>query len=285
MSGISMRRSVGVVVLWSAVGAAMAAPPAGTVIRDCPECPEVVVLPIGAFTMGSVEDESGRDEDEGPAHIVTVASPFAMGKFEVTFAEWDACTAAGACERVEDDGWGRGRRPVINVGFDQAHAYARWLAAKTGQSYRLPMEAEWEYGARAGTKTSHYWGHGIDEACTQANVYDTGSDEKYRFGWGVFRCSDGFIETAPVGSFPANAFGLHDVLGNVWEWTEDCYTPGYVGAPTDGSARTDGSCHKRVSRGGGWNIYPAWVRSAYRYGLEPARRSNNLGFRIVRDVK
>ena len=213
----------------------------GKVFRDCPECPEMVVVPAGSFTMGSPSSEKGRYDGEGPQHRVTIPEPFAVGKYEVTFAEWDACVAAGGCygHRLYDPGWGRGQRPVIVVSWEDAKAYVGWLSRKTGERYRLLSEAEWEYAARAGTRTRYHWGHSIGR--NQANCDGCGSrwdDEK----------------TAPVGSFPANGFGLHDVHGNVWEWVEDCWHGSYAGAPTDGRAwATGGDCERRVLRGGSWN--------------------------------
>ena len=212
----------------------------GRVFRDCPECPEMVVVPAGSFMMGSPSHEAGRGDDEGPRHRVTIEKPFAVGKYEVTFAEWDACVADGGCggHRPEDEGWGRGRRPVINVNWDDAKAYVRWLNRKTGKQYRLPSEAEWEYAARAGTTTRYNWGDDIGRNRANCNGCGSRWDRK---------------QTAPVGSFRANVFGLHDVHGNVWEWVEDCLNYNYAGAPADGSPWTDGDCTlAAVLRGGSW---------------------------------
>ena len=237
----------------------------GTAFRDCPECPEMVVVPAGSFMMGSPSHEAGRDNDEGPAHRVTIAKPFAVGKYEVTFAEWDACVADGGCggHRPGDKGWGRGRRPAINVNWDDAKAYVRWLSDKTGKQYRLPSEAEWEYAARAGTTTRYSWGDEVGR--NRANCDGCGSlwDNE---------------QTAPAGSFRANVFGLHDVHGNVWEWVEDCWSGNYLGAPADGSAWESGDCSRRVLRGGSWfNIRGASVlRSAAGTGQETA--SSTTGF-------
>ena len=175
----------------------------GKVFRDCPECPEMVVVPSGSFMMGSPSGEKGRDSDEGPVHRVTFERPFAVGVYEVTFGEWDACVSGGGCggHRPSDRGWGRGRRPVINVNWKDAQAYVRWLSRKTGEEYRLLSESEWEYVARAGTRAAYWWGDGVGR--NRANCSD---------------CGDSYRYTAPVGSFSANPFGLHDVHGNVWEW-------------------------------------------------------------------
>jgi formylglycine-generating enzyme required for sulfatase activity len=194
----------------------------GGVFQDCMDvCPLIVVLPAGEFTMGSPPDEVGRKDTEGPQHKVTLARPFAVSKYEVTFAEWDACTAGGGCNRrpsPRDEGWGRGQRPVINVDWSDAKEYTAWLARKTGKTYRLLSEAEWEYAARAGTTTPYAFGNSI-------------------LDWpaGKLRAQYGAKMTAEVGSFPANRFGLHDMHGNVWEWVEDAWHWNYEGAPTDGS--------------------------------------------------
>ena len=230
----------------------------GRVFRDCLECPEMVVVPAGSFTMGSPSWEVGRDDDEGPQHRVTIPSPFAVGKYEVTFAEWDACVAGGGCNgyRPDDRGWGRGQRPVINVSWDDAKAYVAWLSRKTDQRYRLLSEAEWEYAARAGTTEPFHFGSTIstDQANYNGN-YTYGAGRK-----GVYR-----QKTMPAGSFPANGFGLHDVHGNVLEWVEDCWYPSYAGAPTNGSAWVSGGeCGKRVFRSSSWTSIPRILRSANR---------------------
>ena len=212
----------------------------GRAFRDCLDCPEMVVVPAGSLMMGSPPGEEGRSSDESPRHRVTIARPFAVGKYEVTFAEWDACVSAGGCggHRPGDLDWGRGSRPVINVNWKDAKAYVRWLSDKTGKQYRLMSEAEWEYAARGGTTTRYSWGDDIGR--NRANCEGCGSrwDDKL---------------TAPVGSFPANVFSLHDMHGNVWEWVEDCWNGNYRGAPSDGNAWMDGDCDIRVLRGGSWN--------------------------------
>ena len=230
--------------------AAITAGRPGTVFRDCAVCPEMAVVPAGSFTMGSPW------EDEGPQHRVTIGLPFAVGVYEVTFAEWDACVRAGGCGgyRPEGEGWGRDRRPVINVNWDDAQGYVRWLSRETGEGYRLLTEAEWEYVARAGTQTARYWGESESEQCRYGNGYDRTSHAEYAWDWNEpVACSDGYADTAPVGSFQPNAFGLYDVLGNVWEWTVDCWNDEYSGAPTDGSAWDVGDCSVRVLRGGSWS--------------------------------
>ena len=249
----------------------------GTALRDCPDCPEMVVVPAGSFMMGSPSHEAGRDSDEGPRHRVTIAKPFAVGKYEVTFAEWDACVAAGGCGgyRPDDGGWGRGRRPTINVNWDDAKAYVRWLSRKTGKPYRLPSEAEWEYAARAETSTPFHFGSTI--STSQANY-----DGNYMYGGGVkgvYR-----ERTVTVGSFPANGFGLHDAHSNVREWVEDCWNSNYAGAPADGSARMSGDCWNRVLRGGSWFFRPGYLRSAFRFRSGTGNRSGDGGFRVARTL-
>jgi formylglycine-generating enzyme required for sulfatase activity len=272
-------------LLIACVGLAWAADAAAApaAIRDCDQCPELVPIAAGEFNMGATPGEQGAEEDEGPPHRVTIGKPFAIGKYEVTHDEWDACVAERACERAADEGWGRGRRPVIHVNHAQAMAYTQWLSKKTGKTYRLPSEAEWEYAARAGSQEAQAWGVQAARACEFSNVYDQAAMQKYRFGWRAFPCDDQQVETAPVGSYAPNAFGLYDMLGNVWEWVADCYAP-YSATPTDGSAHTASGCDKRMSRGGSWNVFPIWVRYSYRYGLEPPLRSSNLGLRVVREL-
>ena len=257
----------------AAVAPADAAPRS---FRDCPECPQMVEVPAGAFTMGSPAGEPGRDVDEGPQHRVTITRPFAAGRCEVTFAEWDACAAAGGCRlRPSDQGWGRADRPVIDVSWNDARAYVRWLGLRTGKPYRLLSEAEWEYAARAGTTTTFHFGDRITTG--QANFDGDHTYRKSRRG--IFR-----ERTLPVGRFPANAFGLHDVHGNVSEWVGDCWQPDYSGAPVDGSASTAGDCRYRVIRGGAWLNIPGSVRSALRIEAEPGHVGHDLGFRVARDL-
>ncbi|MBT6830501.1 MAG: formylglycine-generating enzyme family protein [Rhodospirillaceae bacterium] len=245
--------------------------------RDCSDCPEMVVVPAGAFMMGSPESEVERNGDEGPLHKVAVRQRFAIGKYEVTITEWDACVAAGGCNayRPSDMGWGRGERPVINVSYEDAKAYTTWLSGKTGQAYRLPSEAEWEYAARAGTATSFHFGGTI--RIDQANyvgiqAYGSGERSGYR------------KQTVPVGSFPPNAFGLHDMHGNVYEWVEDCWNDSYANAPSDANVWTAGDCRIRVLRGGSWHDEPGNVRSASRFSLKSEGWNSYGGFRIARTL-
>ena len=245
---------------------------AGDAFRDCAECPELVVVPAGSFTMGSPQNEKDRDSDEGPQRAVTIARAFGVGKFEITFAEGDACVAGGGCGgyRPSDSGWGRGTRPVINVSWDDAKGYVEWLGRKTGKPYRLLSEAEWEYAARAGTTTRYGWGNEIGRS--NANCDGCGSQWDNR-------------QTAPAGSFQPNGFGLHDMHGNVWEWTEDCWHGSYAGAPVDGGAWvTGGECGRRVLRGGSWGNFPGYLRSAGRDGVDTGYRLNYRGIRVARTL-
>ena len=253
-------------------------PRAGEAFRDCAECPEMVVVPAGSFIMGSPASERGRDDYEGPQHRVTISQPFAVGKYEVTFEEWDACVRGGGCSHRSDyRGRGRGRRPVINVSWDDAQAYVSWLSRRTGRQYRLLSEAEWEYAARAGTRTRFHWGDSIGR--NRANCIGCGSRWSRR----------GDARAAPVGSFPANGFGLHDMHGNVWEWVEDCWHDSYLGAPSDGSAWTTGcddrnDSRKPVLRSSSWNNYPESVRSAVRARYRLGDHGFDMGFRVAQTL-
>ena len=255
--------------------------------RDCEECPELVVVPAGSYMMGSPESEAERADEEGPRHRVTIARPFAVGVTEVTRGEFGRFvretghSTGNACWTYEGGEWngrsGRGWRnpgfsqtdahPVVCVSWEDAQAYLRWLSRETGKRYRLLSESEWEYAARAGTGTSRYWGNGESGQCAHANGADRALKRRYSdWEWSTASCDDGHIQTAPVGSFAANGYGLRDVLGNVWEWVEDCWHESYTGAPSDGGAWTGGGdCERRVLRGGSWNFGPRYVRSADRY--------------------
>ena len=284
-----------------------AAPPQapGTTFRDCPECPEMVVVPSGSFQMGSPESEEGRNDLEGPVHEVTIARPFAAGVHEVTRGEFARFVSAtgrsmgNACFVYEGGQWEKrsGRHwkspgfrqtddhPVVCVNWEDAQAYVQWLSRKTGEEYRLLSEAEWEYVARAGTKTTRYWGESERGQCRYANGADEALKRRHA-NWErqIASCDDGHAKTAPVGSYDANGYGLHDVLGNVWEWTEDCWNDSYAGAPRDGSAWTSGDCSRRVLRGGSWNNFPGNLRSASRVRDPSGGRINLAGFRVARTL-
>lgn len=256
----------------TADGGSVAVPGPGGTFRDCPECPELVVVPSGSFMMGtSPEADPVYYDDETPKHRVTIARPFAVGVYEVTFSEWDACVSGGGCGgyRPGDEGWGRGRHPVINVSREDAKAYARWLSERTGEAYRLLSESEWEYMARGGVEARFWWGHDLGR--NRANCDGCGSrwDDK---------------QSAPVGSFSANPFGVHDVHGNVFEWVSDCPNDSYAGAPSDGSAWRSGNCNLGVARGGSWYNGARAIRSAYRTSDSPTLRDYRVGFRIARRI-
>ena len=256
-------------------GGALAA--AAQNFRDCKDCPDMVVVPAGSFTMGSPNTELYRGAEN--QHRVTIAKPFALGKYEVTFDEWLACVADKGCGGFtpDDQGWGKGKHPVIGVSWDDAKAYVAWLSRKTGKHYRLPSEAEWEYAARAGATTPFAYGATISSE--QANY-----DGRTAFGegkTGVFR-----EKTTPVGSFAPNAFGLYDMHGNVWEWMEDCWSEEYGSTtPADGSPLLKGSCGGRVMRGGSWEDYAGDIRAAARVGSGTDEQSWADGFRIARDME
>jgi formylglycine-generating enzyme required for sulfatase activity len=252
----------------------------GRMFRDCEACPEMVVVPAGTFMMGSPESEIGRGSNEGPQRKVTMRS-FAIGKHEVTFAQWDICAAEGGCShKPGDETWGRGKRPAINVSWHDAAQFVAWLSRKTGKAYRLPTEAEWEYAAR-----------GITDASVPHLPFATGTTINYKQANydANFTYADGKMglyrqKTVEVGTFRGNAFGLHDMHGNVWEWVQDCYRDSYRGAPTDGSAVAARDCGLRVLRGGSWNYYPQLLRSAYRYATAPEVRLDMVGLRVARSL-
>lgn len=256
----------------------------GDEFRDCPECPLMVVVPAGIYGMGAPPVDQGRPYDEGELRPVTIDKPFAVGKFELTFDEWDACARDGQCSAAQDEDWGRGKRPVINVSWTDADRYTKWLARKTGKPYRLLTEAEWEYAARAGAGRARFMGIKREDVCAYANLYDRTAEQKLEFGMETLPCDDGYEVTAPVGSFKPNAFGLHDMLGNVWEWTEDCQVRLWRNAPTDARARVSGRCSERAYRGASWLSHPpSYMRVGDRYRFIGARY-NDLGFRVARTL-
>ena len=242
---------------------------------------EMVSIPGGTFRMGDLSGDG--DNDERPVHTVTVPA-FSMGKYEVTFAQWDACVAEGGCGgyRPDDEGWGQGQgnRPVINVSWDDAQSFIDWLNSKTGGNFRLPTEAEWEYAARAGSTTKYHSGNAESQLCRYANHADTSTD----YSNINKACSDGVGKrTATVGRYQPNSYGLHDMHGNVWEWVQDCWNDSYVGAPSDGSSWTSGDCSLRVRRGGSWYNGPSDVSSATRYSSPRSTRGSLVGFRLAQD--
>jgi len=271
--------------VWVAPAMAQAMTP-GTVFSDCDDCPEMVVIPSGSFRMGNTV--GGEHIDEFDGHEVTIANNFAVSRYEVTFAEWDACVADGGCRGYSpsDYDWGRGNRPVINVSWEDAYRYIDWLSTKTGQTYRFLSESEWEYAARAGTSTAYPWG-------------DTESREHMNFGngsgVGLAQGSDQWFNTSPVGSFPPNAFGLYDMNGNVSEWVQDCWHDTSQGTPpNDGSEWGPWECPWRVTRGGSWGSHLEFTRSSARnrwsndgvyFSDDWSDRDNEMGIRLARTLK
>lgn len=281
----------------------------GDAFEDCDACPTMIVAPAGAFTMGSPESEPQRSGNEGPQRTVVVARPFAIGKYEVTVDQFAAFVnetgydANGSCYTYEQGkvesrpsrSWRNpgypqtGAHPVACVSWRDAQAFVTWLAKKTGKAYRLPTEAEWEYAARARTSPGpaprYGFGDDANALCRFGNAADQAGQkliagEKTAFA----ACNDRYAYAAPAGSFAPNAFGLHDMHGNVWEWTEDCYHANYGGAPTDGAAWINGDCSRRVLRGGSWVDFPHHLRAAYRYMHAADERSGIIGFRVARTI-
>lgn len=286
-------------------------------LRDCADCPLMVPIPPGTFLMGVPREEEEREsvleKDRGhsePQHRVTLRDAFGLGRTEVTRAQFaafvrdtgyaagDKCDVYVLDQSANKWKWkeqaGRGWRnpgftqtdddPVVCVSWDDAEAYVGWLSRKSGRSYRLPSEAEWEYAARAGSVTSRFWGDGRERACRYANVADRSAASA--LSWEMnpaqdFYCSDGYTFTAPVGRFAANVFGLYDMLGNVWEWVEDCRHDNYRGAPTNGAAWIGGDCGGRVVRGGSWSVKPGAIRVGYRARDDTSDRSASVGFRVA----
>jgi formylglycine-generating enzyme required for sulfatase activity len=239
------------------------------VFRDAPSAPELGMIPVGEFMMGSPEGEEGRFEAEGPQHRVTIGQRFAIGRYPVTFDEYDRFCEAKRGKKPADEGWGRARRPVINVSWDDAQAYISWLSQETGRIYRLASEAEWEYACRAGTTTRYSFGDAITSE--DANHADSGLGR-----------------TSEVGAHPANPWGLHDMHGNVWEWVEDDWHENYQGAPSDQAAWLAAKAGRNprlcVLRGGSWGGFPWGCRSAFRNRGGADTRVNNVGFRVARTL-
>jgi formylglycine-generating enzyme len=284
------------------VASAPVLPKPGTIIRDCPTCPAMTVLPVGRFRQGSDLPESGSDSFAKPAHWVAFGRPIAMAANTVTVDEFQEFIAATGidmqgCDTYDHD-WKHqaknswkdpgfvqtGTHPVTCVSWNDAKAYASWLSTKAGHGYRLPSASEWEYAARTGAEAVQPWNPDGSDACANANVADASAVHRYP-GWNVFACDDGYVNTAPVGSFKTNAWGLNDMLGNVFQWTEDCWSADYADAPTDGSARMDGNCSEHELRGGSWFSTPAYVKASYRNHFAADYRTSSVGIRLVRDIE
>ena len=278
----------------------------GERFRDCDECPELVVVARGTFSMGSPEAERWRNDNEGPRHQVAIEDAFAVGVHEITIREYGRFVQAtgrpmrGSCRHWKEGEWknvfGTGwkfpgfsqteEEPVVCVNWEDAQAYGKWLSRKTGEEYRLLSESEWEYVARAGTSIATYWGDQRAGQCLYANGADLELKRRDReWQWSTARCNDGHYRTAPIRTYKANDFGLFDVLGNVWEWTQDCWNENYDTAPSDGSVWGSGDCGRRVIRGGSWISRPTGIRLAVRLGVDVGHRSVSLGFRVSRMLK
>ncbi len=239
----------------------------GSKIKDCDQCPEMVVLPAGEFMMGSLATEVGHVTNEGPRHRVAFSRPFAVSATEVTFNQWDACVAENACKFKPDFSIGRGKRPVLYVTYNDALSYVGWLSQKTGQQYFLPSESEWEYAARGGSYDTP-WHTGDAILAEDANILNQ------------------FDMVVPTGSYPPNGYGLYDIHGNVAEWTQDCLDTGYIGVPTNGAAADSANCDtQRILRGGSYAFSAEGVRTARREFLPTISRGANIGFRVTRAIK
>ncbi len=271
-------------------------------VGACVSCPAWVDVPAGEFLMGSDDDEPGREEDEGPVHEVSIARPYRVAVHEITVAQFaDFVSESGyelpaGCLYIDteagqwifdeqfswrDPGFEQADdHPVTCVNWDDARAYADWLGERSGLPVRLPSEAEWEYAVRAGTTTSRFWGDDEADGCEFSNAVDEGVKAHFP-SWKFAPCVDGFHYTNPVGHFTSNPWGIHDMPGNLWEWTLDCWNDSHVGAPGDGSARETGACERRVIRGGAWDDEHEDLRSANRLAVPAERRYNTIGIRVV----
>ena len=301
-----MRRwaALGLLLLGASAGLQAADTPRmpGTAFRDCENCPEMVVVPAGGFVMGA-PGETG-------SVVIQLQHPFALGRNEVTRAEYARFIADSGHEprpgcrnwdpvlaRFNDDAQRNWQNPatpvepmddhpVTCVTFVDARAYVEWLARETGERYRLPSEAEWEYAARGGTTTLRPWGDAPEDGCEFANTYDVTADAAYRLGWPHAGCRDGFADLARVGLLQANSFNLYDMIGNVQEWVQDCATDSFIGRPRDARAwEWLGGCKRRIQRGGSWLTPPDRSRSAYRVAASEGDRSDDTGFRIAKDLE
>jgi formylglycine-generating enzyme required for sulfatase activity len=284
---------------------------AGSVFRDCDDCPEMVVIPAGGFVMGTpgAAPARGAAAAERDAVVITLPRAFALGRYEVTRGEYSRFIADSGHEpqpgcrvwdpalaRFSEDprrGWQDpatpaapdDQQPVTCVSFTDALAYVKWLSNRTGGRYRLPSEAEWEYAARAGSRTLRPWGDAADAGCEHANTYDLGADAGFRLGWSHAACRDGHADLAPVGQYAANAYGLQDMIGNVREWVQDCATASFMGRPRDARAwEWLGGCNNRIQRGGSWLTPPAESRSGSRHEAPATDRAGDAGFRVALDL-
>lgn len=245
-------------------------------VKDCPACPQMAVLPGGIFVGGSPDGDPERSAGERPEARISV-KPFAIGRYPITFEQWEQCRADKGCRAdPSDGGFGRGSRPVINVSWNEAAEYVAWLRKKTGRLYRLPTESEWEFAARGGSPSPRFWGRDPDRGCRYANVLDLTAQRTVRLNLKAHGCADGFVFTSPAGSFEPNMYGLFDMLGNVWQWTADCW---------DEQARPAENCRFRALRGGSWMSDASNVRVTARQRTDPEDADINIGFRVARDLQ
>ncbi|MDG2320414.1 MAG: SUMF1/EgtB/PvdO family nonheme iron enzyme [Rhodospirillaceae bacterium] len=305
-------------ILIGAVSTSVFAQEPGDVIQDCDDCPRMVVVPAGSFVMGTAKGayEVNVESGEGPPIRITIDQPYAIGETEVTIGHYRAFVEASGydvgagCHVILPGGGGtddaeaswekpvqpkraQDHHPVACLSYAEMTAYADWLTETTEHRYRLPSESEWEFAARAGTTGPRPWGANnsfegvsLSLTCEHANGYDGESQKDYTFTWPYARCNDGFADVALVASFQASAYGLYDMMGNLWERTEDCYTASYWGRPPDQRAWVwEGGCERRIVRGGGWYSRPTNIRPARRASGDPNMRGNDLGFRLVREMK
>lgn len=303
------RRQLVLVIAAIAVSFVVASPSAAqtpaTSFRDCADCPEMVVVPAGSFTMGSPPTEANRRTNEGPQRQITFARPFAVGRFEVTRAQYAAfSTATGRQARTNcgtdrsthgtwamdpngswrDPAFSQGvDHPVVCVSWVDAQAYVAWLNSQTSGGYRLLSEAEWEYAARAQSGSAYPWGADANSGCAHMNGGDATTLTSYP-SWNVVTCTDGGVYTTPVGSYRPNAFGLYDMIGNAQEWVADCHEVSLDSVPSDGRAYTGGSCVDHVLRGGRWSSQPFGLRAAYRHERGPNEATNSDGFRVAKTL-
>jgi formylglycine-generating enzyme required for sulfatase activity len=273
----------------------------GAIIRDCATCPSMTVMPRGQFHQGAADDDPDALSFEKPRHLVSINYPLAMSTTDITVDDFRQFISAMGRDMqgcaIYDGEWRRrsaaswqdpgfpqsGTHPVTCISWNDAVAYTEWLSGKTGHHYRLPSASEWEYAARGGGESSRPWDAKGTQACASANVADQSAERRYP-GWNVFPCDDGYVNTAPVGSFKPNSFGLRDMLGNVFVWTQDCWQPDYGQAPSDGSALAMRVCHDHELRGGSWFSAPSTVKASYRNHFAAGYRTSSVGFRVVRDV-
>lgn len=279
---------------------------AGAILWECPNCPQMVMVPAGAFTMGSPDEEPGRGKDEGPLRRVTVARPYAVGRFKVTRGEYQAFLAAtgravkGGCvtDRASKGTWApdpgatfldpgfhqEDNHPAVCVTYDDALAYAAWINGQTQGGYRLLTEAEWEFAARAGTTTAYPWGSSADDGCDFANTADLTAKDHYP-DWPTAGCRDGAMNTSPVGTYRPNRFGLYDMIGNDADWVQDCATQSYAALPLDGSADLSGDCTRHVVRGGSWGAIPKDTRVANRVRYPASQVDDSVGIRLAKTLE